>query len=105
MQAYAVQKCRKTTCMSFNDYADSDFVRSKSAAAESDGASSSGLLWLPIELLQCILRFCDTETLASVNQTCLQLRQFDAGSGLRLVEKIAKASVLAASGEHAGRWR
>jgi hypothetical protein len=101
----AVQKCRKTTCMSFNDYADSDFVRSKLAAAENEGTSSCGLLWLPVELLQCILRFCDTETLSSVNQTCWQLRQFDAGSGLRLVEKIAKASVIAAAGEHAGRWR
>jgi hypothetical protein len=91
--------------MSFNDYADSDFVRSKTAAAESEGASSFGLLWLPVELLQCILRLCDTDTLVSVNQTCLQLRHFDTGSGLRLVEKVAKASVLSAAGEHAGRWR
>lgn len=95
-------KLRKT-CM--NDFVDSDFVGYKSAE---DSAGVLSLLSLPTEVLETVLRFCDdAETLANIKLTCSSLRgSFDVASGLRLVDKTARAAVLAAAGpEHAGRWR
>lgn len=88
-----------------NDFADSDCGCSKAFCQSS--SESTGLLMLPSELLQAIVRLCDDPaTLANLNLVCSAFRAFDAGAGLKLVEKIAKSSVIAAAGaEHAGRWR
>lgn len=60
-------KCQRKATM--NDYADSGFLASK-AVAMCDSLSSCPLSILPSEVLECVLRFCDAETLAAISQTC-----------------------------------
>jgi len=52
-----------------------------------------------------VLSYLDANSLANVAQTVKAFRVFDAQSGLRLVDKIAKAAVIQAAGEDAERWR
>jgi hypothetical protein len=87
-----------------NDYVDSGFAVSKVVAVAAS-ASECPLAILPSEVLECVLGFCDAETLAAFSQTCLLFRAFDAGSGMRLTEKTAKAAVQAVAGQQGDRWR
>lgn len=108
------RRCKKP-CM-LNDMADSAFVQqgdsgssSKEAQAAQEQqqgtASPPHLLLLPSECLEKILCLCDAQTLMAVAQTSTAFRAFDAASGLRLVDKIAKQQVLDVAGDAAGRWR
>jgi flagellar motor switch protein FliG len=63
------------------------------------------LLSIPKEVLEHVLSYLDANSLANVAQTVKAFRVFDAQSGLRLVDKIAKAAVIQAAGEDAERWR
>jgi len=89
-----------------NDMAETCFVGSNAAGLGlAEATNAATLLSLPEECLEQILLSCDSQTLIALNQTCRALRAFDTSSGLRLVEKIARAAVMVAAGEHAGRWR
>ncbi len=100
-------KCQKScsplpTCMNDYAYAEGLLAASKVQAVADEGCILSSL---PTEVLENVLRFCDAETLAAVSQTCSLFRAFDAGSGLRLVEKAAKSEVQNMAGQQSDRWR